>query len=92
MKYGVMFIDGGFRPAIVKEGRKWNQAVIQDGTKVRVRKIRKDLRLRPIAHYTQQQLARRMLRRKNCLGVKRKFTKAARLILNEAKSQTNSGS
>jgi hypothetical protein len=50
------------------------------------------LRLRPIAHYTQQQLARRMLRRKNCLGVKRKFTKAARLILNEAKSQTNSGS
>jgi hypothetical protein len=87
MLFGVTFIDGGFRPAIAKEGIKWNQIVVRDGSRIVVRKVRSSERLnfRPITGYTQEKLAKAFLRRTS-LGTKVTITKGAKNILLEATS------
>lgn len=85
MKYGLTFVNGGYRPAIAKEGPKWTQVVCLDGSTVKVRRVRGTLPFRRLQGYTLRQLAIRMLRRENVLGVKMHVTRSARKILEEAK-------
>ena len=86
MRYGITFIDGGYRPAIAKEGRLWTQVVFQDGSRVRVKRTKSALQFRPLGNgYTLRKFAIRLLRRKNSLGIKRHITKGAKDILLEAK-------
>ena len=88
MLYGITFIDGGYRPAIAKEGRIWNQVVFVDGSSVRVTRTKANLTFTPIPKYTLTRLANRWLRSRNSLGTKTHISKAARKILKEAKEQT----
>jgi hypothetical protein len=85
MLYGITFIDGGYRPAIAKEGRIWTQVVYNDGSTVKVKRTKEHLDFKPINNYTLPKLARRMLRSRNGLGCKKHVTKTARAILNTAK-------
>ena len=87
MLHGITFIDGGYRPAIAKEGRIWTQVVYNDGSLVKVKRVKEKLSFRPI-DYTLPKLARKMLRSRNTLGAKKSFTKTARAILKEAKEMT----
>jgi hypothetical protein len=84
--FGSVFIEGGFRPAIVKEGRIWNQVVIIDGPTVVTRKTKEKLKVNPIAGYDLVKLAARMSRKKNSLGQKVHISKSAKAILEEAQS------
>ena len=87
MKYGTTFIDGGFRPAIGKEGPKWTQVVFRDGNQIRVSKVKTPQRFTPIAGrkpYTLVKLARRLLRSRNSMGSKMHVSKTAKKILREA--------
>ena len=86
MKHGSVFINGGFRPAIVKEGPKWSQVVFINGTHVIMRKVRGKLNAKPINGYSSRKLASALLRRKNVLGLKMHISKTARRILEEARS------
>jgi hypothetical protein len=85
MLYGITFIDGGYRPAIAKQGRVWTQVVFNDGGAVRVKRTKEHLRFSPLPNYTITKLANRMLRSRNCLGIKKQVSKTARAILKEAK-------
>jgi len=85
MLYGITFIDGGYRPAIAKQGRIWTQVVFNDGNTIKVKRVRDSLTFKPLPTYTLPKLARKMLRSRNVLGVKKHFTKGARAILTEAK-------
>lgn len=84
IRHGRVFVAGGFRPAIIKEGPKWSQVVYIDGTSIRVRKVKGKLELSPITGLTRKGIAYRMLRPKNVLGVKQKATRTAKRILREA--------
>ena len=84
MLYGITFIDGGYRPAIAKQGRVWTQVVFTDGATVKVKRVKMPLQFKAIP-YTLPRLARRMLRSRNVLGCKKTITKTARKLLNEAK-------
>lgn len=84
MLHGTAFVKGGFRPVIVKQGHKWNHVVYNDGSNVRVHKTKEVVSFRPLRGYENcVKLARRMLRPRNCLGVKKDITKGARRILRE---------
>ena len=87
MLYGTTFIDGGYRPAIAKQGRIWTQVVFNDGNTLKVKRVKDTLTFKPLPNYTLPKLARKMLRPRNTLGCKKSFTKAARAILNEAKGE-----
>ena len=84
MRHGYVFVDGGFRPAITKEGPKWTQVVYLDGSRVRVRKVKGVLEHRDINGYTTSKMARKFLKPRNCLNVKMHVSKAARKLLKEA--------
>ena len=88
MKSGRAFIDNGFRPVITKEGPKWTQVVVMDGTHVKVRRIRGTVLVDEEAYpnNTTKELARKMMCRTNCLGIKMDISKTARKILQEARS------
>jgi len=84
MLHGITFIDGGWRPAIAKEGRKWTQVVYTDGSSVRVKKVKACPKFKPLACFDDQHhFCKRMLAKKNCLGIKKHFSKAALAILKE---------
>ena len=85
MLYGTTFIDGGYRPVIAKQGRIWTQVVFNDGNTMKVKRTKEALRFKPLPTYTLPKLARKMLRSRNTLGIKKSFTKTARAILTEAK-------
>ena len=83
MRHGITFIDGGYRPAIAKEGRVWTQVVFNDGATVKVKRTKEHLSFKSI-DTPLPRLARRMLRSRNILGCKKTVTKTARKILKEA--------
>ena len=87
MLYGITFIDGGYRPAIAKQGRVWTHVVFNDGSVVKVKRTKGRVKFSPAPNYTQRKLAMRFLRAKNALGIKKTFTKAAKAILIEAKGE-----
>lgn len=85
MEFGTAFIKGGFRPVIIKDGRKWSQIVLVDGASIIVAKKRVGkIRVKPLNGYTLDKLAKRLLRPRNVLGIKMSISKAARAILSEA--------
>lgn len=88
MLYGITFIDGGFRPAIAKQGPKWTHVVMIDGTRVVTRRVKNNAvgRFRTLSEYSLAKMAKRFLRKKNCLGLKMTVAKSARRILEEALS------
>lgn len=79
---GRTFIDGGFRPAIIKQGHKWSQVVYIDGSRVRVKKVRGEQKVTP-AYGDIKTLARAFSKRYNVLGIKMHVTKTAKSILRE---------
>lgn len=83
MRHGYVFVAGGFRPAVTKEGPKWTQVVYLDGSRVRVKRVKGKLEHRPVAGYTTIKLARKFLKPRNCLGVKMSVSKTARKLLKE---------
>jgi len=85
MLHGKAFVEGGFRPVIVKEGPKWSQYVHLDANRVRVGKAKGKLDVRPLQGYTLQQMASRFLQRTNVLGNKMAISRTARKLLTEAK-------
>ncbi len=85
MRHGRAYVNGGFRPAIGKEGPKWTQVVYVDGSTVKVTRCLGNLEFKPIEGFTLRTLAARMLCRKNGLGTKMHVTKGARKILKEAR-------
>jgi len=87
MLHGITFIDGCYRPAIAKEGRIWTQVVYNDGSRVKTKRTKEHLTFKPI-DYTLPKMARKMLRSRSTLGIKKSFTKTARAILKEAKELT----
>lgn len=91
MEHGITHIDGGFRCAICKPGRKFNHVVFLDGPNIRVKKVRANqpVKFSPIGGTKQHRfslpyLAKRMLRQRTALGTKKHITKGARRILEEA--------
>ncbi len=85
MKYGRAYVNGGFRPAIGKEGPKWTQVVYVDGSTVKVTRCLGNLEFTPLTGYTLQTLASRFLCRKNHFGTKMYISRRARKILKEAR-------
>lgn len=86
MKHGSVFIDGGFRPAIVKEGPKWSQVVFISGTHVKVKKVRGEVPTRPLPEkLTMRLLAQKLACKTNCLGLPMTISKGARAILTEVR-------
>lgn len=86
MKHGSVFIDGGFRPAIVKEGNKWSQVVYISGSHVKVKKVRGEVPTRPLPEkLTIGLLAQKLSCKTNCLGLPMNISKGARAILSEAR-------
>jgi hypothetical protein len=86
MEHGRVFVDGGFRVAIVKQGPKWAKVVFISDHGVIVHKVKGIMTIKPIPGYTNHKLACVMLRRKNSLGCKRHISKPARHLLEEAKA------
>ena len=87
MKHGRVFVDGGFRPAIIKEGPKWSQVVFIDGSRVKVKRVRGIVPTKPLPEkVTMRLLAQKLNCRTNCLGLPMTITKGARAILKEARS------
>lgn len=84
MQYGYAWVDGGYRVAIGKPGRRWTHMVYQDGSTVRVQREEGAVQFRPIQGYTLPQLARSLLKPRNALGLKRTIMSGARAILKEA--------
>ena len=69
---GLFFIDGGFRPAIVKKGWKWTHAMYLDGSTIRCKRIlsSKVGRPRPFVggvDYNTKSLAAKFLSKRNSL-------------------------
>jgi hypothetical protein len=85
MENGRVFVEGGFRAALVKQGPKWAKVVFIDGSNVRVLRVKGTVATKPIG-YTNYKLACVMLRRKNSLGNTRHISKPARRLLEEAKT------
>lgn len=85
IRHGRVFVDGGFRPAIVKFGPVWSQVVYIDGVNIRVRKVKGRVKIDPISHMTLRQMAYRFQRPKNVLGVKQRISRGAKAIIHEAK-------
>ena len=83
MQSGYTYIDGGFRVAICKEGRKWNQVVYIDGGTVRCRRTKERLTFRDCG-IPMTKLAKRMLRKRSALGTKKVINKGAAKVLTEA--------
>jgi transcription termination factor Rho len=87
MKHGRVFIDGGFRPAVIKEGPKWSQVVYINGTHVKVKRVKGSINVNPLHEkVTLRLLAQKLSCRTNCLGLPMPITKGARAILTEARS------
>ena len=81
--YGVAYINSGWRPVVVKVGHKWTQVVYIDGGSVKVTKVKDTVRLVPMV-LTLRSVARKLMSKKNCLGLKMSHSKAALAILKEA--------
>lgn len=81
---GATFIENGYRVAVAKPGRKWMQVVFMDGSNIRVRRVASDQQFKPIPEYSLKKLARRFLRPRSSLGIKKNISKRARAILREA--------
>ena len=86
MKYGRVYIEGGFRPAIVKEGRLWSRVVYNKGSYIKCKRVRGDVKCQSITGITLKQMARQFSRKKNCLGINMTIMKTARPVLKEARS------
>lgn len=89
LKYGRVFINGGVRPVVAKEGPKWTQAVLHEGGTIKVKRVKGKLDYSPMygnKEYTLAKVAKRFLNsaRKNKYGLKFSITKGARAILKEA--------
>jgi hypothetical protein len=89
---GTLFIDNGYRPAIVKRGRKWAFIMFINGSKIRCKreKAKKVGRLSPIGGavpYTTSTLADQFLTRKTLTGDSRFITKMAVAMLKEARNE-----
>jgi hypothetical protein len=86
MKHGRVFIDGGFRPAIVKEGPKWSQVVFISGSHVKVKKVRGSVKADPLPEkLTLRLLAQKLGCKTNALGLPMTISKGARAILTEVR-------
>ena len=86
MKHGRVFIDGGFRPAIIKEGPKWSQVVYISGSHVKVKKVRGEVKAAPLPDkLTIKLLAQKLACKTNALGLPMTISKGARAILSEVR-------
>ena len=83
---GRVFINGGFRPAIVKQGHKWSQVAYIDGSRVRVKRVKGMVKVVP-AYGDLKTLASAFLRRKNVLGLTMHISKGAKQLLQQARQQ-----
>lgn len=83
---GRIFIEGGYRPAVLKINRKKTQVVFLDGTRVRVTTISTNElpRMQHVRGYHVPGLAHAMLKRRNVLGIRQHISLGARAILLEA--------
>jgi hypothetical protein len=84
LSHGRGFFRGGFRALVIKHGRKWHQVVWIDGSRVRAKRTKENIRLSPVAGYDLNKLARRMSRKRNSLGLPVSISKKAAGILREA--------
>lgn len=88
---GTFFVENGFRPAIVKKGRKWAFVMFLDGSSVRCKRVLKSKVSNPkpiggSVEYTTERLAAQFLSRKTLNGTDRFITKRARTMLKAARS------
>jgi len=86
VKHGRVYVEGGFRPAIVKEGRIWSSLVYTKGSYVKFKRVRGDVEVQPLTGLTLKKMARQLSCRKNCLGIRMTIHKNAMRVLKEARS------